>query len=202
MADARPARFEATAIEGEVQRRLSPERFRHVLGVVGTSLELAGRYGVDPEKARIAALLHDVAKEYSRERLLKAALDFGIVLSELELRATALIHAPVGAEMARREFGVDDPDILAAIRYHTTGRAGMSPLEKVVFLADYIEPGRSFPGVDEVRNAALASLDEAVLLALDQSLVYLITRGRLIHPDALAARNELLQARSEGRTVR
>lgn len=190
------------AIEAQVRRRLSPERFRHVLGVVDTIVELAARYGVDPRRARLAALLHDVAKEYPRERLLKEASDSGIVLTEIEQLATALIHAPVGAEVARREFGVDDADVLAAIRYHTTGRAGMSPLEKLLFLADYIEPGREFPGVDEVRKAALSSLDEAVLLALDQTLVYLVSRGRLIHPDALDARNELLRRRSEGRTVR
>lgn len=200
MADGRRAAH--GAIEEEVRRRLSPERFRHVLGVVQTSLELADRFGIDREKARLAALLHDVAKEYPRNRLLKEALDFGIVLSEIELHATALIHAPVGAEVARREFGVDDPEVLAAIRYHTTGRAGMSPLEKLLFLADYIEPGRAFPGVDKVREAAQKGLDEAVLLALDQSLMYLITRGRLIHPDALAARNDVLRLRSEGRTVR
>lgn len=189
------------AIEEEVRRRLSPERFRHVLGVVATSLELAHRFGIDREKAQLAAVLHDVAKEYPRKRLLKEALDFGIVLSEIELQVTELIHAPVGAEVARREFGVDDPEVLAAVRYHTTGRAGMAPLEKLLFVADYIEPGRSFPGVDEVRMAAERSLDEAALLALDQSLVYLITRGRLIHPDALAARNDLLLKHGESRTA-
>ncbi len=202
MSERRWDALDLDAVEAQVRRRLSPGRFGHVLGVVDTILELADRYGVDRRKAKLAALLHDVAKEYSRERLLKEAFDFGIVLTEIEQLTTALIHAPVGAEVARREFGVDDPDVLAAIRYHTTGRAGMSPLEKLLFLADYIEPGRDFPGVDEVRKAARSSLDEAVLLALDQTLVYLVSRGRLIHPDALHARNELLRMRSEGRTVR
>lgn len=178
--------------EAEVKARLDEHRFRHTLGVVETAVQLASDYGADPAKARAAALLHDVAKGYGRERLLKEASGFGIVLSDIERRAPALIHAPLGAEVARREFGIDDPDILAAIKYHTTGRAGMSLLERVVFLADYIEPGRVHPGVERVREAARDDLDRAVLLALDQTIVYLVGRGELIAPDAIAARNDLL----------
>lgn len=178
--------------EEQVKARLDEHRFRHTLGVVETSVQLAGRFGADPVKARAAALLHDVAKGYDRERLLKEAFEFGIVLSDIERRAPALIHAPLGAEVARREFGVDDPGVLAAIKYHTTGRAGMSRLERVVFLADYIEPGRVHPGVERVREAARDDLDRAVLLALDQTIVYLVDRGALIAPDAIAARNDLL----------
>jgi len=179
-------------IEAEVKRRLSPERFRHTQGVVETACSLAERHGADREKALIAALLHDIAKEYPRDRLLKECLDFGIVLSDIERREVALIHAPLGAAIAEREFDVTDPDILAAIRYHTTGREGMSLLERIVFLADYIEPNRSFPGLDAVRALAWTSLDKAVVLALDQGLVYLVERGKLIHPDAILARNDLL----------
>lgn len=178
--------------EEEVRARLDAPRFHHTMGVVISAEELASQYGADPVKARAAALLHDVAKGYGRERLLKEALEFGIVLSDIERRAPSLIHAPLGAEVARREFGVGDPDILAAVRYHTTGRAGMSLLEKVVFLADYVEPGRTHPGVERVREAARHDLDRAALLALDQTIVYLVERGELIAPDAVAARNDLL----------
>lgn len=179
-------------VERELEARLDAPRFRHTLGVVECAAHLARRYGADETKARAAALLHDIAKGYDKNRLLKEAKDFGIVLSDIERRVFALVHAPVGAEVARREFGVDDPDILAAIRYHTTGRAGMSLLERVVFLADYIEPGRNHPGVERVRLTAQGDLDRAVLLALDQTIVYLVERGVLIDPNALAARNELL----------
>lgn len=185
-------RMDFEAMRDEVRRRLGPDRFRHTLGVVETAVRLAKQFGVDEEKARLAALLHDVAKDESKKRLLNRALDFGIVLTEIELRAPELMHAPVGREVARREFGVEDEDVLAAIRWHTTGRAGMSPLEKVIFLADAIEPGRDYPGVEEIRRAAAVSLDGAVLLALDKSLLYLIQRGKLIDPHALAARNALL----------
>jgi len=176
----------------EVEARLDASRLQHTLGGAECAVELARTYGADEAKARAAALLHDVAKGYDKERLLKEAEEFGIVLSDIERRAFALLHAPVGAEVARRDFGVDDPDILAAIRYHTTGRAGMSLLERVVFLADYIEPGRNHPGVERVRVTAQADLDRAVLLALDQTIVYLVERQALIDPNALAARNELL----------
>ncbi|MFO7319516.1 MAG: bis(5'-nucleosyl)-tetraphosphatase (symmetrical) YqeK [Clostridia bacterium] len=181
--------------ESDVRARMDGPRFQHTLGVVETAAQLARRFGVDEAKARAAALLHDVARGYSRERLLKEADEFGIVLTELERRAWVLAHAPVGAEVARREFGVDDPEVLAAIRYHTTGRAGMSKLEKVVFVADYIEPGRSHPGVGPVRRAAESDLDQAVLLALDQTIVYQVERGQLIAPESLEARNEIVMQR-------
>jgi len=179
-------------VQREVERRLSTERFRHTLAVAETAASLAKRHGADEKKAVVAALLHDIAKEYPRNRLLKESLDFGIVLSDIELREEALIHGPLGAAIAEHEFGISDPDILAAIHFHTTGREGMSLLERIVFLADYIEPGRAFPGVDAVRDLAWTSLDKAIVLTLDQGLVYLIKRGKLIHPDAIAARNGLL----------
>lgn len=184
--------MDPAAIQQEVERRLSPGRFRHTLAVAKTACSLAERYGADETKTLVAALLHDIAKEYPRNRLLKESLDFGIVLSEIERREEALIHGPLGAAIAQREFGVTDPDVLAAIRYHTTGREGMSLLERIIFVADYIEPNRSFPGVDAVRAIAWTSLDEAAVLTLDQGLVYLLERGKLIHPDAIAARNHLL----------
>lgn len=185
-------RKEFAAIEEEVAARLSPERFGHCRRVAQVAVEMAPQWGCDVQKAYLAGLLHDVAKEMSRNSLLKATLDFGIVLTEVEQATTALIHAPVGAEQARVEFGITDPDILAAIRYHTTGRAGMSLLEKIVFLADYIEPARTFPGVDDVRHAAQRSLDEAVVLALTQGMGRLLERGRCIAVEAVEARNWLL----------
>lgn len=180
------------AIRAEVQRRLSDARYRHSLDVAETAVELARRFGVDEDKAYVAGLLHDVAKEYPKIRLLKEALDFGIVLTEIERSKAQLIHGPLGASIARTEFGVTDPDVLAAIYYHTTGRAGMSALESVVYVADYTEPGREFAGVELVRERARTSLHEAVLLTLSQKIIFLAERGRLIHPDSVAARNALL----------
>lgn len=179
-----------------VEQRLTSARWQHTERVAATAVRLAERWGVDLEKAYLAGLLHDVAKDLSKKSLLNATTEFGIVLSALERVTTALIHAPVGAELARTQFHIDDPDILAAIRYHTTGRAGMSPLEKVLFVADYIEPGRSFPGVEVVRTLAVTDLDGAVLRALAQSISHLVEKDRPIAIEAVEARNHMLMDNS------
>ncbi len=176
----------------EVARRLTPKRWAHTQRVAETAVQLAMHWGADTAKAYLAGLLHDVAKDLSRKSLLNTALDFGIVLTAFETATPALIHAPVGAEVARREFGIEDPEIIAAIRYHTTARANMSLLEKLIFLADYIEPERSFPGVDTVRVLARQDVDKAMLLALTQSIEYLLQRDRPIAVEAVEARNYIL----------
>ena len=185
-----------TALAAAVRQRLSPERFAHVQGVVAAAEELARRWDADRKRARVAAWLHDVAKDEPPEALLKRARDFGIVFDEIMARAPALWHSVVGAEIARREFGVMDEDVLAAIRFHTTGRAGMSLLEQIVFLADLIEPGRSFPGVDDLRRKSREDLPAAMIAALDSVICHVIRQGGLLHPDAVAARNDILLRRS------
>jgi predicted HD superfamily hydrolase involved in NAD metabolism len=124
--------------------------------------------------------------------LLKAAAESGIVVLGVEQKEPVLLHAPVGAVIARRDYGVDDPEVLAAIRWHTTGGPDMSLLDEIVFLADYIEPGRSFPGVEKLRALAAASFPEALLAAYDQTLGYLLAEGGLIHPATVEGRNALL----------
>jgi len=111
---------------------------------------------------------------------------------ELLQYSPVLWHAPVGAEAVREELGIDDEEVLDAIRFHTTGRPGMSLLEKVIFLADYIEPGRSFSGVEEVRRLARENLDRAILKALDNTILYLIERGFKVYPQTLLTRNDML----------
>ncbi|MFO7311185.1 MAG: bis(5'-nucleosyl)-tetraphosphatase (symmetrical) YqeK [Bacillota bacterium] len=187
---------EEPVLEAAVRRRLSPGRFAHTVGVVETAEELARRFGIDVRKARVAAWLHDVAKDEPRESLLKRAEEFGIVFDEITARQAELWHSVIGAEIARREFGIDDEEVLAAIRYHTTGRAGMSGLEQVIFLADIIEPGREFPGVEELRRRSREDLEGAVLAALESTICYVIRQGGLLHPDAVAARNHILLRRS------
>ncbi len=183
-------------LESEMRRRLGAARFAHVRGVVAAADELARRWGVDVQRARVAAWLHDVAKDEPPESLLKRASEFDIVFDEITAREPVLWHAVVGAEIARREFGIDDEDVIAAVRYHTTGRAGMSALEQVVFLADMIEPGRSFPGVEELRVRSREDLRATVIAALESTICYVIRQGGLLHPDAVAARNDFLLRRS------
>lgn len=183
-------------IKEEVRRRLSPGRLRHVEGVVEAASALARRWHVPEEKAVLAAWLHDVAKELAPEALLKLADEFDIIFDDEMVHMPHLWHAPVGAELARRQFGVADEDVLAAVRHHPTGRAGMSRLEAVVFLADLIEPGRTFPGVDELRRLSRTDLDAALLAAYDGLIRYVLDQGGLLHSDTVAARNELLLRRS------
>ncbi|MBO8141866.1 MAG: bis(5'-nucleosyl)-tetraphosphatase (symmetrical) YqeK [Firmicutes bacterium] len=183
-------------LEDEARRRLTPARFEHVRGVVEAADELARRFGADPMRARVAAWLHDLAKDEPPELLLRRLREFAIVLDEVTARERALWHAPVGAEIARRELGVQDEDVLAAVRYHTTGRSGMSRLEEIVFLADIVERGRQFPGVEELRRVSRQDLDAALLLALDGTIRRVLDQGGLLHPDSVAARNDILLRRS------
>lgn len=168
-------------------------RFRHTLGVMEAAVRLAERYGADPAKAEMAAILHDIAKYWPVERL-RAAVQASAFPQDVLAYDAVLWHGPVAAEVARTRFGVTDEDVLNAIRYHTTGRPGMSVLEKVVCLADYIEPGRQFPGVDEIRRLAEADLDAALAKALGGTIAYLISRGMRVYPLTLLAYNDLIGA--------
>ncbi|MGE5589712.1 MAG: bis(5'-nucleosyl)-tetraphosphatase (symmetrical) YqeK [Bacillota bacterium] len=175
-----------------VQGRLTPSRLEHTRGVVKAATELARRFGADEEKADLAAILHDAAKNLGGPQLLSLAHQEGIIVDIVQQQAPDLLHGPVAAALARRELNERDEDVLRAVAIHTTGAPGMSALDKVIYLADYIEPGRSFPGVDQLREAAAHSLDRAVLLAMDGALRYVVDRGWLIHPLTVEARNWLL----------
>lgn len=175
-----------------LSKRLLPHRFDHSVGVSQTAVKLAGLYGGDVSKARVAGLLHDCARDLSSHILLKMAESFGIVVSDVEAECPMLLHAPVGACLAKADFGITDEEILAAIRCHTTGCRDMSLLAKIIFLADYIEPQRDFPGVDILRELAWRDLDKAVLAGYDQTLLYIIRQGGLIHGASVEGRNALI----------
>ena len=175
-----------------LRQHLSPKRMAHSLGVSMTSYELALQYGADPAKARIAGLLHDCARELSSKTLLQLAADFGILVTDVDKANPSLLHAPVGAYVVSREYSLRDEDILQAIYWHTTGKAGMTLLEKIIFIADYIEPGRHFPGVDTLRKLANHDLDQAVLTGYDLTLRHIIDQGGLIHTASVEGRNFML----------
>lgn len=169
-----------------VKQQLPTTRFEHTMGVVETSKELAMRFEADVEKAQTAALLHDIAKylpnDILEQKLIRAKETTYLAYSPL------VWHAPVGAIVAREECNILDDTILNAIKYHTTGKAAMTDLEKIVFLADYIEPGRKQPGVEEIRLLAMISLDQAVAQTLCDTVAYLSSKNQgAIHPDTLAA---------------
>ncbi len=176
----------------QLTKVLSPKRLAHSKGVSETAASLAARYGADIGKARLAGLLHDCARGMPSNILLQVAGASGIVVNDVEQREPMLLHAPVGAVIARRDYGVDDPEVLAAIRWHTTGGPAMTLLDEIIFLADYIEPTRSFPGVDRLRALAEESLPAALLAAYDQTLNHLLAERWLIHPATVEGRNALL----------
>ncbi|MCX7780842.1 MAG: bis(5'-nucleosyl)-tetraphosphatase (symmetrical) YqeK [Negativicutes bacterium] len=176
----------------KLRGKLSGKRMRHSEGVMKSAAELAERYGANVEKAKLAGILHDCAREMPRNNLLQSAKAFGIVVSDIERQMPLLLHAPLGSKIAQAEYGIDDPEILSAIALHTTGAAKMTLLDKIVYLADFIEPGRDFPGVDTLRLLAKLDLDKAVLQAFDQSIRYILEHKGLIHPATIEGRNTLL----------
>ena len=172
-----------------VKQQLPEKRYIHTLGVIQSAKDLARRYGVDEDKAELAAIYHDYAKYRPLDEMEQIIKDYGLP-ADLLTANTELWHAPVGAVLVQREAGVEDEEILSAIRYHTSGRAQMTELEKVIYLADYIEPGRSFPGVDEVRELAARSLDEAVMKAIANTIAFLMSKQQTIYPDTFHAYND------------
>ncbi len=169
------------------------QRYQHTLGVIDTALRLAEHYRVSVEKAKIAALLHDCAKGLSKYHLLRRLKGSDIVVDDVELSLEPLMHGPVGAIIAREEFGIIDDEILRAIRYHTTGSVEMTLLDKIIFIADYIEPNRQCPGIDEVRQMAFIDLDQAIILAAGRTIIYEINRHNPIHLRTVQMRNALLE---------
>ena len=171
---------------------LSDYRRTHSLNVAQEAVRLAEKFGGDAEKARLAGLLHDVTKETEGDTQLQIIENGGIMLSELERRSPKLWHAISGACYVRDVIGIDDPDIFNAIRYHTTARAGMSQLERLIFLADFTSAERSYPDIDVIRAHAENSIEEGMLYGIKYTLNRLVGRGDLVSPDALAAYNDLL----------
>lgn len=176
-----------------MQDMLDDELYRHSLGVAEAALSLAERYGVDTQKAYLAGMIHDYGKRYTKEELLQKAQLLGLTLDEITRQELRLLHAPVGAALAELELKVCDPAVLRAVSSHTTGRRGMTILEKVVYLADFIEKGRNFDGVDLIRNAARTNIDGALLIAVNQTIKSVLNRDLLLHPRSVAFRNSLLQ---------
>ena len=169
---------------------LKYKRIPHVLGTEQEAIRLSERYGADVKKARVAALLHDCTKKLDMDEQLALCRHYGIELDELEQKALKLLHAKTGAAVARDVFGVDE-EIYNAIWWHTTGHAGMTLLEKIIYLADYIEPSRDFPGVDKLRKVCYEDLDKGLLLGLDMSIQEMTDMGNPVHRATVEARDAL-----------
>lgn len=170
-------------LQKKMKKKLNEYRYEHTLGVMYTSAALAMRHGVDLEQALVAGLLHDCAKCYSDEKKFELCEKYGIVLTEVERQNTALIHAKLGAVLAREKYEVDSEDVCQAIATHTTGAPAMKPLQQIVFIADYIEPHRDRARhLDEIRYTAFQDLDRACEMILTDTLNYLSDSPNTVDP--------------------
>jgi predicted HD superfamily hydrolase involved in NAD metabolism len=170
--------------EALARSRLSERRYEHTLRVADTAEDLALAHDLDAQWARLAALLHDAAREMGPEEFLNLADKWGIQVGEPEQQSPKLLHGPVAAELAKRELGVDDEDVIEAIRAHTTGRPGMGPLALVLYVADKIEPARDYPSVGRLRTLARLDLKGAAEESL-RAIAHNEERGKATHPASL-----------------
>ncbi len=167
----------------DLEQELKYARFIHTLGVAFTAASLAARHGCDTDKAEIAGLLHDCAKSMSADKMEQLCRKAGLEIAPMEKGNTALLHSKAGSVLAKTKYGITDVDILNAIRCHTTGRPEMTLLEKIIFISDYIEPGRTqAPRLDRIRAMAFSDIDEALRMILRDTLDYLETTNKEIDP--------------------
>lgn len=182
--------FSCEEIVEKLRRNLKPARFAHTLGVAETAVRLAKRFGIAPAKAQLAALLHDCAKHMSIEDMRALLMQNALDVDAQEMDSENVVHAPAGAIVAREVYGVEDRAILSAIRRHTLGAADMSPLDALIYTADFIEPGRAdFPGLSRARDLAETDIYAAMCLCAQLTNQYLEKQGRHAHPRSLAMLN-------------
>ncbi len=175
-----------------IKSKMSEHRFVHSVNVSKEARKLAKIYGADAEKAAIAGILHDITKEMPVEEQLKIITDSGIILDNVQKNAPKLWHGISGSIYIKENLDINDADILNAIRYHTTGRAGMSLLEKIIFVADFTSQERTYKGVSTMRKKSRKTLDEAMLYGFKFTFSDLSKRELAIHPDELACYNEIV----------
>ena len=180
------------ALVSLLKTRLKPKRFVHSLCVMEEAVVLAKQLGTDCEKAKLAGLLHDITKNTPDEEQLALMKEHGVTLTELELAAPKLYHAMSGPVYIREILHIDDPDVLSAIRYHTTARENMTKLEQVLYLADFVSADRDYDGVETLRETAHRDFFAAMKEALAFTINELVEKNAQIHPDTLAAWNDLI----------
>lgn len=175
--------------------RLDDFRFHHSIAVANQSVILAERFGGDPEKAYVAGLLHDICKNLKSEEQLQFFASSAIMLTDAEKFSPKVWHAISGAYFLTENLKIKDNDIINAVRYHTTGRAGMSLLEKIIYIADLTSVDRNYPDVDILRDIIKTNLEEGLIYALKFTITSLATKEQSIHPDTICAYNDLIGRR-------
>ncbi|CAN5480674.1 MAG: bis(5'-nucleosyl)-tetraphosphatase (symmetrical) YqeK [Rubrobacteraceae bacterium] len=186
-----------TAADELAKSRLSERRYAHTIRVADTAEHLAKTHNLDPERTRLAALIHDAAREMKKDKYLRVAEEWNIPYGDFERENPKLLHGPVAAELSRRELGVEDGEILDAVREHTVGRAEMGDISLALYLADKIEPERDYPSVEKIREMAENDLRAATTEALRTAIAFGEMRGKTVHPASREALNWLDE--SDGR---
>lgn len=186
-------RSQESEVRERLQKILSPARYRHSLATQNVAIELARYYGFNVTKASLTGLLHDCGKGYSNSEAEAYIKNYKLNLDVIEREEPELWHGPIGAQMARCEFGIRDPEVLRAIRLHSTASSRMSATAKIIYVADYIEPNRHFKGRDQIHRMAFKDLDLATFYVLNHKLSYILHKRVLVHPASIKARNSLFK---------
>ena len=173
----------------KLSQMLIEKRFNHSIGVMDCAVKMAEFHGADVEKARIAGLLHDCAKNFSAAEMFELCDKYKIELDSVARKQTGLIHGFLGAEIAKDIFGIDDEEIYDAIYYHTVGKPDMSLLTKIIYIADAIEPMRHYEGVDILRELAFDNIDKALVYQIDMTIKSVLKKGTLLHTNTVDTRN-------------
>lgn len=178
--------------ENLVKKQLSKHRYEHSVRVAQTAVKIAEAHDEDSNKAAIAGIMHDYCKEMPVEILIKKMVENKLMTSKYDLLMPQILHGPVASIVLKEQNIITDPQILQAIRFHTTGHWSMDRLAKIIFIADYVEPGRKTPNIEKILKISLSDLDEGVLEIVNQTMEYLSSKNRLIHEDMVKLRNEIL----------
>lgn len=175
--------IDLSKLHKKLRRELDEERYLHTLGVEYTAAALAMRYECNIKKARLAGLLHDCAKSIDSSEYIEFAQKYNISVNDSEMKNPGLLHAKIGGFLAIKKFNVSDSEIIEAIICHTTGKPDMNMLEKIVYVSDYIEPGRTMlPRIDEIRKTAFIDIDSALMMILEDTMKHLTESGKVLDP--------------------
>lgn len=180
-------------LKTELRKEVTEKRYIHSLGVAETAKKMAALFGADPIKSELAGILHDFAKYWPKEKMAEVIRNNSELSHDLLDYNSELWHGPVASVIIQDKFQITDRDVIGAIRYHTSGREEMTVLEKIIYLADYIEPSRDFPGVKKMRNLAEKNLNLALFTAFNTTIQYLIQKNQKIYPLTVRARNSLME---------
>lgn len=179
-----------------IKENLKESRYIHTLGVAQSAIELAKINNVNQDRVEVAALIHDCAKNMPVDEMYRILEENNYEIDEVMKASPQLLHGKVGAIIGNTIMGIEDEEILSAVEFHTTGKKDMTTIEKIIYIADYIEPNRNYPGIEFLRKTTFEDLNEGVLQGLSNTITYVVKNGLLIHPLSVEARNYLIQEKS------